>query len=74
MKKYTQKALKEMITNGQAKDISHISQSAFINLRHEKGLRQVGYSAGIYGNTGGLLQDQYGNLYAITNTFAKYYL
>lgn len=71
MRKYTQKELRELVRLGVAEDYTNKpSECAYILNRLEK----VGYSTGIYGINGGLVQDQEtGTLYAIigrcTNLF-----
>ena len=71
MRKYKQKELRELVRLGAAEDYTNKpSECAYILNRMEK----VGYSTGIYGINGGLVQDQEtGTLYAIigrcTNLF-----
>lgn len=61
MRKYTQKALRELCRIGAADDIT--SGKAEI----KEPLERVGVSTGIYGINGGLLQGrETGRLYAIT--------
>ena len=71
MRKYTQKELRHLVRLGAAEDYTNKpSECAYILNRLEK----VGYSTGIYGINGGLVQDpETGTLYAIigrcTNLF-----
>ena len=71
MRKYKQKDLRDLVRLGVAEDYTNKpSEYAYILNRLEK----VGYSTGIYGINGGLIQDpETGTLYAIigrcTNLF-----
>ena len=71
MRKYTQKELRQLVRLGVAEDYTHKpSEYAQALNRLEKG----GYSMGVYGLNGGLVQDpETGTLYAIigrcTNLF-----
>lgn len=60
--KYTLKELKRLVRTGAAKDIT------FSNTRSDvpESYTQIGYSCGIYGCNGMLLQGESGRLYAIT--------
>ena len=70
MKKYTQRELKTLVRTGAAVNITNhgiTEYKALIEKEKEKGLDKLGYSSGIYGINGGLLQGQEtGTLYAIT--------
>lgn len=67
MRKYTQKALRELVRLGTAESITDYSFSEMRDFLHAHSLEKVGYSSGVYGINGGLLQDtQTGQLYAIT--------
>lgn len=55
MKKYTQKYFKDLVRLGHAADVTHADAEAIKALAHK--CEKVGYSAGIYGINGGLLQD-----------------
>lgn len=68
MRKYTQKELKTLIRTGAAVDITNHGIAEYKALiENEKDLDKLGYSSGIYGINGGLLQGQEtGTLYAIT--------
>ena len=66
MKKYTLKQIKNFIAEGIAEDITNYSFEAVNTLRKENRLEKIGYSSGVYGINGGLLQDtESGKLYAI---------
>lgn len=71
MRKYKQKELRNLVRMGVAEDYTHKpNECAYILNRMEK----VGYSTGIYGINGGIVQDpETGTLYAIigrcTNLF-----
>lgn len=71
MIRYTQKQLKELVKRGIAQDVTHaIEQSAI-----SEPYRQVGYSCGVYGCSGLLLQGlTTGNLYAVTSRTMAIYL
>lgn len=68
MKKYTQRELKALVRTGAAVDITNHGITEYKALiEKEKDLDKLGYSSGIYGINGGLLQGQEtGTLYAIT--------
>lgn len=67
MRKYTQKALRELVRLGAAEDITRLGFEEMRDFLHAHNLDRVGYSSGVYGINGGLLQDtQTGQLYAIT--------
>lgn len=67
MRKYTQKALRELVRLGAAESITNYSFSEMRDFLHAHSLEKVGYSSGVYGINGGLLKDtQTGQLYAIT--------
>lgn len=68
MRKYTHKELKTLIRTGAAVDITNHGTAEYEALiENEKDLDKLGYSSGIYGINGGLLQGQEtGTLYAIT--------
>lgn len=62
MRKYTQRELKNLVAIGAAEDLTN-APAEKIPAYYEK----IGYSAGIYGINGGLIQDpKTGKLYAIT--------
>lgn len=69
MTKYTQKQLRAMVVDGIAEDITKADNNVRKELeKKEDWLRQIGYSAGVYGCNGMLLQGRNsGALYAITS-------
>ena len=62
MEKMTQKALKRLVNLGIAKDVTNSSDRSDI----PEGYKQIGYSCGVYGCNGMLLQGASGQLYAVT--------
>lgn len=63
MRKYTQKELHQLVRLGVAEDCTNKPSDYIYTL---SGLDKVGYSTGIYGINGGLVQDpETGTLYAI---------
>lgn len=68
MRKYTQRELKALVRMGAAVDITNHGTAEYKDLTEkEKDLDKLGYSSGMYGINGGLLQGQKtGTLYAIT--------
>lgn len=58
MKKTTQKALRNLVAEGKATDLTHKDVI--------EGLTVIAVSRGIYGINGLLMQDPHGNQYAIT--------
>lgn len=63
MRKYTQKQLRELVRLGCAEDYTNKPSEYIYTLRR---LETVGYSTGVYGINGGLVQDtETGALYAI---------
>lgn len=68
MRKYTQRELKALVRTGAAVDITNHGTAEYKALMEkEKDLDKLGYSSGVYGINGGLLQGQEtGALYAIT--------
>ena len=62
MRKYTLREIKRFISLGLAQDITTASRPAI-----KEPFEKIGYSAGIYGINGGLLQGKSsGTIYAIT--------
>lgn len=61
MEKMTQKELKRLVRNGVAKDVTNSGSRKDI----PEGYRQIGYSCGVYGCNGMLLQGESGQLYAV---------
>ena len=70
MKQYTQKALRNLVKNGLAIDLTKAHDYKAIPERYE----QVGYSRGIYGCNGKLLRGESGQLYAITTATSALYI
>lgn len=67
MRKYTQKALRELVAIGAAESITNYNFEQMNEFLHAHSLDKIGYSSGVYGLNGGLLQDtKTGQLYAIT--------
>lgn len=67
MKKRTQKAIREMVTLGFAKNITNYTFEECKKLNRRCNLEKELYSYGKYGINGGLLKDRYtGDYYAIT--------
>ena len=66
MRKYTQRELKDFAKLGLAINITNWSDKECYKLREKQSITQVGYSAGIYGLNGMLLQDENGQYYVIT--------
>ena len=63
MRKYTLKELRDLVRLGVAEDYTNNPSEYIYTLRR---LEKVGYSAGVYGINGGLVQDtETGALYAI---------
>ena len=67
MKKYTQRELKNLVNIGAAVSLNNWSFEQINELHRTKSLDKIGYSSGIYGINGGLVQDrETWDLYAIT--------
>lgn len=63
MRKYKQKELRQLVQLGVAEDYTNKPADYMYTLRR---LEKVGYSSGVYGINGGLVQDtETGALYAI---------
>lgn len=54
MRKYTQKQIRELVRLGCAEDYTHKPSEYIYTLRR---IDKVGYSAGVYGINGGLVED-----------------
>lgn len=66
MRKYTQRELKAAVALGYAEDITNYSNIEAYNLNKTADLEKVGYTSGVYGIAGGLLEDKNtGKRYAI---------
>ena len=76
MKKYTQKELKNLVALGVAEDITRGDNETRDAIELAEGYyTQIGYSAGVYGCNGMLLQGhKTGKLYAITARTTAIYL
>ena len=70
MEKMTQKALKRLVRLGLAKDVTNSSDRSDI----PEGYKQIGYSFGVYGCNGMLLQGASGQLYAVTARTTAIYI
>ena len=70
MKKYTQKELRKLVDLGIALDITKSHNREDLGERYE----QVGYSKGIYGCNGKLLQGESGQMYAIIGATSALYI
>lgn len=70
MQKFTQRELRNLVACGTAKDITNARE------RNEvpEGYSQIGYSCGIYGCNGMLLEGDSGQLYAVTARTTAIYL
>lgn len=65
VRKYSQRELKELVKDGYAEDITNISHAKATELSGH--VHQIGYSSGVYGVNGALLEDyDTGAWYAIT--------
>lgn len=63
MRKYTQKELRQLVQLGVAEDYTNKPADYMYTLRR---LEKVGYSSGVYGINGGLVEDtETGQLYAV---------
>jgi hypothetical protein len=70
MTRYTQKALRKLVKDGLAIDLTNAHDYKAIPERYE----QVGYSKGIYGCNGKLLRGESGQLSAITTATSALYI
>jgi hypothetical protein len=70
MKKYTQKELRRLVDLGVALNITKSHNREDLGERYE----QVGYSKGIYGCNGKLLQGESGQMYAIIGATSALYI
>lgn len=71
MIKYTQKQLKALVINGVAVDVTNAGGRGAI----PENYRQIGYSGGVYGCNGMLLQGcESGKLYAVTARTTAIYI
>lgn len=70
MKKYTQKELRKLVDIGTALNLTKSHNREDLGERYE----QVGYSKGIYGCNGKLLQGESGQMYAIIGATSALYI
>lgn len=71
MKKYTLKYFRELVRLGLAVDISQVKNVTEISSKCEK----IGYSCGLYGINGGMLQDTAtGEIYVIIGRGANLFI
>ena len=67
MRKYTLRELRDYIRTGAA---INLTNATLDSVRQLPPLNKIGYSSGVYGINGGLLQDpKTGQLYAVTARF-----
>lgn len=71
MTKYTQKQLREMVKKGVAVDVTNAMSRAAV----PEDYKEIGYSLGVYGCNGMLLQGcESGKLYAVTGRTTAVYI
>lgn len=70
MERYTQKQLRSLVASGAAKDVTYAHDQKAIS----ESYTQIGYSAGLYGCNGMLLQGESGQLYAVTSRTTAIYI
>lgn len=71
MQRFTQKALRELVRSGVAVDVTHARERDEI----PENYRQIGYSCGVYGCNGMLLQGcETNKLYAVTSCTSAIYV
>ena len=67
MRKYTPRQLKDLARTGAAQDLTRYGFQEMNKFRESHKLDKIGYSSGVYGINGGLLQDiDTGELFTIT--------
>lgn len=72
MRKYKQRELRELVRLGCAEDYTHKPSECIYTLRR---LDKIGYSSGVYGLNGGLVEDmETGTLYAIIGRCANLFI
>lgn len=72
MRKYTQKELRQLVRLSVAEDYTNKPSEYIYTLRR---LEKVGYSSGVYGISGGLMQDpETGTLYAIVGRCSNLFI
>lgn len=76
MRKYTRKELRNMVALGMAEDVTRADNEDYEKIiKKESYLSQVGYSAGVYGCDGMLLQGyKTGTYYAVTSRTSAIYI
>ena len=76
MRKYTQKELRNMVALGMAEDVTRADNECYRKIIKEEGyLTQIGYSSGVYGCSGLLLQGyKTGKYYAVTTRTSAIYI
>ena len=76
MRKYTRKELRNMVSLGMAEDVTHANNEDYRKIIKKEGfLSQIGYSAGVYGCDGMLLQGHNsGSYYAVTSKTSAIYI
>lgn len=70
MIKTTQRELKNMVKSGRAIDVTNAGKRSAI----PESYTQIGYSSGVYGCNGMLLQGESGQLYAVTQRTTAIYI
>lgn len=70
MIKTTQRELKNLVKSGRAIDVTNADNQSAI----PESYRQIGYSCGVYGCNGMLLQGKSGQLYAVTQRTTAIYI
>lgn len=70
MIKMTQRELKNMVKSGRAIDVTNACKQSAI----PESYTQIGYSRGVYGCNGMLLQGESGQLYAVTQRSTAIYI
>lgn len=70
MIKTTQRELKNLVKSGRAIDVTNAGNTSAI----PESYRQIGYSCGVYGCNGMLLQGESGQLYAVTQRTTAIYI
>lgn len=72
MRKYTQKELRQLVWLGVAEDYTNKPSDYIYTLRR---LEKVGYSTGVYGINGGLVEDtETGQLYVIVGRCSNLFI
>lgn len=72
MRKYTQKELRQLVQLGVAEDYTNKPSDYIYTLRR---LEKVGYSTGVYGINGGLVEDtETGQLYVIVGRCSNLFI